>query len=260
MADVLNTGGQPSGAAPEGHEEAMLNAVEQKEAELAGIGQDAPTEEPEKILGKFNSQDDLIKAYQELERKVGQQTKSEAKPEVSPESLSEAQANEIVEKAGLDMDEMADHYYANGGLSDSHYEALEKAGIPRAYVDQYIAGVEAQASQIRDQIFNEVGGEEEFSAMAEWAAANLTSSELNAYNEAVESGDMSTVRSAVMSLAYRYQKAVGTTPNLVGGNNGGLTGYESLAQLTAAMKDPRYQSDPAYRREVEQKLARSNIM
>lgn len=256
MADVLNTGGQPSGAAPEGHEEAMLNAVAEKEAELAGIGQDAPQGEGEKILGKFNSQDDLIKAYQELERKVGQQTK----PEAAPQEITEAQANEIVEKAGLNMDEMADHYYANGGLADEHYSALEEAGIPRAYVDQYIAGVEAQANQIRDQIFQEVGGEQEFSAMSEWAAANLTAAELDAYNDAVESGDMSTVRSAVMSLAFRYQKAVGSAPNLVGGNNGGVTGFESLAQLTAAMKDPRYNTDPAYRREVEQKLARSNIM
>lgn len=71
--------------------------------------------------------------------------------------------------------------------------------------------------------------------MAQWALANLSKEDLNRYNLAVESGDMDTVRSAVMSLAYRYQKAVGSDPKLVNGQNGGgAGGYESLAQLTAA--------------------------
>jgi hypothetical protein len=264
MAEVLNTGGEVNNAAPEGHDQAMMDAVDQKEAELANIGNDAPTGEGEKILGKFDSQEDLVKAYQELERKMSQQsqepTEQKSNDKVDVSEISEDQANDLVEKAGLDMDTMADHYYENGSLSDEHYAALEEAGIPREYVDQYIAGVQAEAEQIRDQIFDEVGGEEQFAAMSEWAAANLSEQELNAYNEAVESGDMSVVRSAVMSLAFRYQRDAGRDPNLVGGNNGGLAGFESLAQLTAAMKDPRYTSDPAYRREVEQKLARSNIM
>lgn len=259
MAEVLNTVGDVTNVAPEGHDQSMLDAVDQKEAELASIGQDTLKDAGEKILGKFNSQEDLVKAYQELERKVSQQSTQE-QPKDTPSELTEDKASELIDKAGLDVEAMADHYYENGGLSDEHYAALEQAGIPKAYVDQYIAGVESEAAQIRDQIFDEVGGEDQFGAITEWAVANLSEAELEAYNKAVDSGDMNTVRSAVMSLAYRYQRSVGREPSLVGGSNGGLTGYESLAQLTAAMKDPRYQSDPAYRREVEQKLARSNIM
>lgn len=261
MADVLNTVGDVNTGAPEGHDQAMLDAVAQKEAELAGNGKDAPAGDSgeEKLLGKFNSADELAKAYQELERKLSEKGNDKPKPEDGPTDLTEDKANELVEAAGLNMDQMAEHYYDNGGLSDDHYEALEKAGIPRAYVDQYIAGVEAQAAQMRDQIFQEVGGEDQFAVMAQWAAANLSDDELSQYNEAVDSGDMSVVRSAVMSLAFRYQREAGRDPQLVGGGNGAVGGFESLAQLTEAMKDPRYEKDPAYRREVETKLARSTI-
>lgn len=256
--DSLNTVDTINTQAPAGHDQAMLDAVAQKEAQLASLGQDAPKEQPEKILGKFDSQEDLIKAYTELERKLGQRQEA---PQTQQQDvqMDEAKANELVERAGLDIDSMTEHYNQNGSLDDSHYEALEKAGIPRAFVDQYIDGVKAQAEQARDQIFQEVGGQENFEAMANWAIANLSPEDLQQYNEAVESGDMSTVRSAVMSLAYRYQREVGRDPKLVGGNGGGLSGFESVAQLTAAMKDPRYHSDPAYRREVEQRLSRSNI-
>jgi len=259
MVEVLNTGGVPSGAAPEGHDKAMLDIVDKKEAELAKIGQDAPSGGEQKILGKFNSYEDLEKAYQELERKLSQQSQQHQKQQQTTE-LNEDQARDLIEKAGVNVDAMAEYFYENGALAEDHYAELEQAGIPRKYVDQYIAGVKAHAEQIRDEIYNEVGGEENFAAMAEWAVANLSKAELDAYNRAVESSDPNTVRSAVMGLAYRYQRDAGRDPRLVGGGNGALKGFESLAQLTAAMKDPRYQTDPAYRREVEQKLAHSNIM
>lgn len=255
--DSLNTANETTitTEAPAGHDQAMLDAVAKKEAELAGVGKDAPTEQPEKILGKFSSHEELEKAYAELERKLGQRQE----PQQQQTNMDESKANELVEKAGLDIDAMTEHFNQNGELADAHYESLEKAGIPRAFVDQYISGVRAEAEQARDQIFQEVGGQEEFEAMADWAVANLSQAELNQYNTAVESGDMATVRSAVMSLAFRYQREVGRDPKLVGGKGGGLSGFESVAQLTAAMKDPRYHSDPAYRREVEQRLSRSNI-
>lgn len=268
MTEAVNTGGVISGEAPEGHDAAMIAKVEEKEAELANNGQDAPVEEPkeELLLGKFKSAEDLAKAYQELEKKLGsggddKVTDTKADLEADPTKATDEQVTEIVEGAGLELDNVAEHYYANGALSDEHYEALEKAGIGRQYVDQYLAGVEAQASQTRDQIMGEVGGQEQFDVMAQWAAANMTEAELDEYNKAVGSRDAAAVRSAVMALAFRYQKEAGKDPNLVGGNGGGKGGgFESLAQLTEAMKDPRYEKDPAYRKSVQDKLSRSNIM
>ena len=36
--------------------------------------------------------------------------------------------------------------------------------------------------------------------------------------------------------------------------------YGSVAQVTEAMNDTRYSKDPAYRKEVEDKLARSSVI
>lgn len=254
MAETLNTVTTVETTAPAEHDQAMLDAVARKEAELASLEQPKPQE---KILGKFGSQDELVKAYQELEKKLGQK---QPEAPATQEPLTEEKVGELLGKANVDLDAMADYYNANRSLSEEHYKTLEAAGISRSYVDQYLSGVEAEALQVRDQIYNEIGGEAAFKSMASWAASNLSPAELQKYNDAVDSGDLDVVRSAVMGLAFKYQKSVGRDPQLVNGGNAQVGGFESLAQLTAAMKDPRYNTDPAYRREVEQKLARSSIM
>lgn len=261
MTDVVNTQGTTSGAAPEGHEEAMLAKVDAKEAELAKVGTDAPKqEEGEKILGKFSSTEDLAKAYQELERKLSQGNKQEDAPKDPPVDMTEDKASELIVKAGLDVNAMAAEFNETGELSEDSYKSLETAGIPRAYVDQYVSGVRAEAEQMRDSIFQEVGGEEAFQTMISWAVAHMKPQEIADYNAAVDSGDMAVVRSAVMGMAYKYQRSVGTEPNLLRGDGGKASnGFESLAQLTEAMKDPRYEKDPAFRRDVEQRLASSSI-
>ena len=66
---------------------------------------------------------------------------------------------------------------------------------------------------------------------------------------------------AIQSLTARYQDAVGKDGKV-------LTGYapqesadvfRSQAEVVAAMQDPRYDKDPAYRNDVFTKLNRSNL-
>lgn len=245
-----------SGQAPEGHDQAMIAKVEQTEAALQAqqSQQDAQT----RLAGKFTSAEELERAYLELERKMGQQGQQQQQQQQTP--LTEEKAAELVQNAGLDIDSMTNFYTQNGQLSEDHYAALEKAGIPRTFVDQYIDGVEASANQMRDNIMSKVGGAEAFQGMAQWAQANLPAAELQAYNRAVESMDMTVVENAVLGLAYRYQQEMGRDPQLLGGGVAAPSAFQSVAQLVEAMKDPRYEKDPAYRKEVEGRLARSNIM
>ena len=258
--ESLNTGADAQPVlAPEGHDAAMIAKVDAKAAEIVNpiAGEDKPKE---KILGKFDSAEDLAKAYTELEKKLGQPKAEDPPKEI--EKVTEDDANKLVTDAGLKMEDLSTEYETSGSLSDASYEALEKAGVPKAYVDQYIAGLEASAGQLQAEIFQEVGGEEKFGEMTTWAKANMTPEAIGEFNTACATGDVPTVKAAVMSLAYRYQQANGSEPNLVGGaqNGSDQAGFGSLAQLTAAMKDPRYSADSAYRAEVEQKLGRSNIM
>ena len=51
-------------------------------------------------------------------------------------------------------------------------------------------------------------------------------------------------------------------PKLVGGRaaKADTTKFKSTAQVVAAMNDERYATDEAYRKEVQEKLGRSNVM
>lgn len=253
MVQAINT--HEEAKAPEGHDEAMAAKVDQVNEDLERQAEGDALEEPQqKIAGKFDSVEDLEKAYKELEKKLGQ-------PKEQQETPSENEAEKAVENAGLNMEDMSNYYEENGQLSDEHYEALEKSGIPREYVDAYIEGIEAQAQIHNDRILSQVGGAEQYAEMTEWAKANMNEREIDRYNRAIDTNDPEIMEQAIMGLAYRYRAEVGNSPKLLEGQGKGSSGgFDSVAQLTAAMSDPRYAKDPAYRRDVEQRLARSNIL
>ena len=255
MVDIVTPQVDASGSHPEGHDAAMIAKVDALDKSLQ---EEQQNQEHPKLAGKFASKEELEKAYLELEKKLGSPNKEEAP--VDPSSVDQNKAEEIAKDAGLDIDQMQQWYSQNGQLSEEHYKALEKSGIPKDIVDQYIAGQEARAEKYRDSIISKVGGQDNFSAMAEWAKVNMSEQEIAAYNKATSSADMAVVENAVLGLAYRYQSAVGKDPKLLGGQAAGSSGFQSVAQLTEAMKDPRYEKDPAYRKDVQNRLANSNIM
>lgn len=227
------------------------------------------TERPEWLPEKFKSVEDMAKAYSELEKKLSSGAKEEApSEEETPEDTDdgeetpEEQANKAVEKAGLDLDDLSSKYWENGKLDDSDYEALEKAGYPKHIVDQFIKGQEAQASLIEQQVFNTVGGEEDYKAMITWAGEELSPGEVKAFNKAVNSGDIDEVMAAVKGLNARYTASVGFEPTRqikADGKGATAATYRSVAEMQRDMSDPRYRTDAAFRKDVEQKLARSNI-
>ena len=230
---------------------------------------DAPSEErPEWLPEKFKSAEDMAKAYSELEKKLGQkapepdQKADEESSQEDGDATAEEQATEAADKAGLDLNELSNKYWENGELDDSDYTALEKAGYPKDIVDQFIKGQEAQAALIEQQVFNSVGGQEEYNAMLSWAGEELSPGEVKAFNKAVNSGDMDEINAAVKGLKARYDASVGFEPTRQirsDGKSASETAYRSVAELQRDMGDPRYKTDPAFRKDVETKLGRSNI-
>jgi hypothetical protein len=66
---------------------------------------------------------------------------------------------------------------------------------------------------------------------------------------------------AVQALNARYQDSIGYDGEMLTGQapRNASDGFRSQAELVAAMSDPRYDKDPAYRSDVADKLERSNI-
>lgn len=222
-------------------------------------GSEAPVEEtqeeqrPEWLPEKFKNPQDLANAYGELEKQFTQSRQSE--PE---DSTQEQSAEEVVESVGLDFTEMSNEYMENGQLSEETYKALENRGIPSDIVDAYIQGQESLADRVRGDVFNTVGGEDNYKEMTSWAAQNMNEAEKDAYNSAVNSGNLDQAKLAVEGLASRYRAVNGTQPNLVGGRpSEAMDNYQSWAQVTTDMKNPMYSKDPAFREQVERKLGRS---
>lgn len=240
---------------------------------------DASTDDrPEWLPEKFKSPEDLAKAYGELEKRFSSRTKeapveekaSTEEDDVSTEGTDDSEetqtpeekARQVTKEAGLDFDELSNSYWENGSLTDKQYETLEKAGIPKALVDQYIAGQEAIINATRTQVFNTVGGEENYNSMTSWAADNLSEDEIRAYNDAVNGGNTAAAMMAVKGLKARYDAEVGFEPaREVRGSTAkaGSSTYRSVAELEADMQNPKYWNDDAFRKDVERKLARSDI-
>jgi len=122
------------------------------------------------------------------------------------------------------LDKYYEEYTENNELSDKSYTELESMGLSRDLVDGYIAGQKALADNDVATIHNVVGGQDNYANLLDWSAKNLSQS---------EKGDTENVATDV---------------------------FKSVAQVTEAMNDPRYSKDPAFRKEVEDKLARSSVI
>ena len=69
------------------------------------------------------------------------------------------------------------------------------------------------------------------------------------------------IQLAVTGLKAEYEKANGFEGQMLTGKAAQpqVDVFRSQAEVVAAMQDPRYDNDPAYRNDVFQKLGRSNI-
>jgi hypothetical protein len=176
--------------------------------------------------------------------------------------LSIDKAEKAVENAGLDMSSLQQEYNEGGQLADKSYDALEKAGIPKDYVDAFIKGQEAIAQQTSNTLKQEVGGADAYNNMMSWASDNLSEAEVNAYNSTVNGKDIEATKLAIAGLNARFKNAEGVEPNLQTGNRPSTSnapGYRSWAEVTQAMSDERYTSDNAYRADVQAKLKNSEL-
>lgn len=247
------------------------------EEEAAKYDTPAPeAERPEWLPEKFKSPEDLAKAYKELQARFSSGNRTlpdEDTAEPAPSNVEEEaaptdqevedQARDAVESAGLNFDDLSRKYWENGALDEADFDTLEKSGIPRHLVEGYIRGQEAILESTRRSVVETVGGEEAYDSMTEWAKEALSEAEIDAYNRAVNSGDLQMTMMAVKGLNARYRAENGAEPvRQVNGAaaKAGAETYRSLAELQKDMSDPRYAKDPAFRRDVENKLARSDIM
>ena len=233
-------------------QEAAKETTQQEPSGQEEEQQQQPNEE-ELILGKFQSQEDLVEAYENLEKKIGEKQPEE--PQKEAEDTGDKESTPDISNA---IEDASKAFAETGELTEKHYKDLEKLGINRETVDAYARGQQALATAQEAEITNSVGGKENYDAMIEWAGNNLPADEINSFDKVVNESSPDAIKLAVKGLYARYMSEAGGQPvNIRQGQTSGaaVQPFQSNAQVVEAMKDKRYENDPAYREDVERRLA-----
>lgn len=187
------------------------------------------------FAGKFRTAEDLEKAYLELQKKLGKPKEEEETPPAEEEEEPVAEegtppdAPQVAEEAPSEEPEVEE----SPSLSDEDAEAILEA----------------------------VGGRQAYDAAIEWAGDNLSEAEQEGYNRILATADPYAIQLATEGLMSRFRANADFQGKLVNGRPGGGEGakpYRSRAEVQAAMTDPRYDSDPAYRNDLMARLAVSD--
>lgn len=230
----------------------------------------------------------MASSYSELEKKQSQGSSNESKgstvqgeagkePAGSGDSKTESKGEPIA-IPGVAADRVA--HFSNelregGTLSEGSYAELAKYGYPKAVVDAFIRGQQADAevatrveqARIADTQINEikasVGGDAELGKMLGWAKANWSPADQKVYNDAVSSGDVAKVKMAVQGLKAAYVEEHGEQPQYLSGRKpadlGGVEPYLNAEEVTADMAKREYKESESFRQKVAKRLAASNV-
>tara|TARA_B100002019_G_scaffold120374_1_gene103345 strand:+ start:2028 stop:2828 length:801 start_codon:yes stop_codon:yes gene_type:complete len=250
----------------------VLTAEEQDSLE---VGEQLVAEQEQLLAGKYKNAEDLEAAYLSLQKKLGQQEEDEVDYESSDEGYEEEEGSdeEISENAPAIslINEASDEYYANEGtLSEEtieRFSEMSSQDLVNAYIEIQSKnpqanpqGVEMSDAQV-NSVMNAAGGEAQYNEIVQWAASNLDNRSIDAFDSVVDSGNPAAINIAFAGLKSRYEEANGYEGRMLSGKAASSGGdlYRSQAELVAAMSDPRYDTDPAYRADVIEKLELSDL-
>ena len=237
-----------------------------EEQENIKVGEALEEQQNQLLAGKFEDAKQLEDAYVELQRKLGE---PKEEPTEEPEEPKEPEEKEEEETENIDtsfLEKLWDE--ANDKFTDETMKELSDMD-PKALAQmhlQYRAENQSKevpplTTEIVTELKDVAGGDENYGTMIGWAKENLQEKEIQMYDKVMEGGDPLACFFAVQALKYRYDDASGVDGQVVTGKAPSNKGdaFRSQAEVVRAMKDPKYESDPAYRQDVYDKLERSKL-
>ena len=248
----------------------VLSAEEQDSLQ---IGEELAEEQAGLLAGKYKNAQDLEAAYLSLQKKLGQEEETdyeESDEGYAEEEESDEEVSAYAPAVSL-ISEASDEYYANDGtLSEEtieRFSEMSSQDLVNAYMEMYENGQvnTAQSAEMSEaqvnSVMNAAGGESNYNQVIEWAASNLGDRQIDAFDSVVDSGNPAAIGIAFQGLQSAYQEANGYEGRMLQGRAPNSAGevFRSQAELVAAMGDPRYDNDPAYRADVIAKLEQSDL-
>ena len=242
-----------------------------EEQDSLAVGESISQQEEQIYAGKYKSAQELEKAYIELQAKLGEK-KEETETETASAEEQPEDTPKMSEGATLITDASKEYFDNGNKLSPetmAKFSSMSSQDLIKAYMEvsqnpefqqQGAPPAEITTAQI-NQIKNSAGGEQQYAQIVNWAKTNLPQDQIVAFDEVVNTGSVQAIQLAVSGLKAEYDSANGVEGRMVTGkapqNSGDV--FRSQQELVAAMNDPRYDRDPAYRQDVIQKLDRSDL-
>jgi len=250
--------------------EITLNPSEQVEGEFSAeeleslaIGEKLAEQEQQLLAGKYQSAEELERGYLELQKRLSSQSNDDTPTEQATEEPEEQEQDEEVD---TDLFDTIMESYRTGEWDESIVDTVSKMDpidVANMFLEKQgeVQQGELATQDDIDQIQESVGGMDSYRNMIQWAGQNLSENEIAMYDAAMDKGDPLTMFFAAQALNARYQDAIGYDGEMLTGSAPRNTrdAFRSQAELVAAMSDPRYDKDPAYRQDIAEKLERSNL-
>ena len=237
-----------------------------EEQDSLSLGESLVEQQEQLLAGKYKNAEELESAYKELEAKLGRRDEDTevAESEEPAEAFQATPASDLISSA-------SDEYWNNGEqLSQETINRFSEMSS-RDLVNAYISMTQADpnygpppgdlADSDINAIQNSVGGESQYNQLTSWASNNLDQTQIDAFDNVINSGNRQMIQLAVAGLKAEYDSANGYEGRMLSGKPPRTSGdvYRSQAELVAAMSDRRYDDDPAYRQDVIEKLDRSDL-
>ena len=233
------------------------------------IGEQLQEEQDQLLAGKYTNAEELERAYIELQRKLGdsdegdEEEVSEDDGEVYEESETEySEAQTLISNASQE-------YAETGQISDEMFEQfgeMSSQELVEAYMNIQANAPVAVADELSESevnsIKNSVGGDQAYDNVMQWAGENLDPDQVDAFDNIIATGNSTAIQMMVNGLKAQYDSSNGYEGRMLSGksaNAGSSDVFRSQAELVAAMSDSRYESDPAYRNDLLEKLDRSDL-
>lgn len=215
---------------------------------------------PEWVAEKFRNDPDPVaaqaKAYAEAEK-----AKTKAEQDAAAKKAEDSKTESAVAKAGLSMEALTAEYLANDGkLSEASYAAFQKAGIEPDVVNAGVEAMVARAEAVKESFYTLAGGEDAFGAVVQWAQKNVKPAELDAYNLLINQGNYDAAKLVFQSFISGYEATTSRLPErtlkaTAAANLTGIKPFSSRVEMSEAMSNPKYRTDPAYREAVYARVA-----
>ena len=245
-------------------EKTSIENLSAEEQDSLKVGEQMQEAQDNLLAGKYKNAEELEKGYLELQQKLNTKQEEPAQEEEEVEE-EESTAEEV--EANI-LDQLWEEAGTEEGYTQESLNKLRKMSVDElAQMHlEYRDSVTKEQPQDKDfsqadikELKGVVGGEENYANMINWAQGSLNEQEIQMFDAVMQRGDPLAAFFAVRSLAYAYNDAVGYDGKMVQGKapKQNTDQFRSQAEVVAAMGDPRYENDPAYRRDIMEKLERS---